>query len=210
MVGSISLLALLFLIEIRTGFEQLARRSAGPVAPAPGAIVPSPPSPAAAGGGSDRPAGRPGRFFGRMVWMRDITGLLREQGVSPPLAQEIARWLLFYCRYYRVPPDLALAVMYVESGFDRFAVSPAGAIGLMQVMPFWREELGERSDDLFDVEVNIRYGCAILRRYLDRYRTVDEALSAYNGSVGSRRYVRRVRAAMRRFGAIPTLADLVG
>ncbi len=149
-----------------------------------------------------------GRHFGRMVWMRDITGLLRAAGVSAPLAQEIARWLMVYCRHFRIPPDVALAVMFVESGFDRFAVSNAGAQGLMQVMPFWREEIGDPGDNLFDVEVNIRYGCAIIRRYLDRYNSLDLALSAYNGSVGSRRYIRKVHAAMRRFGAIPALADL--
>jgi len=98
--------------------------------------------------------------------------------------------------------------MYVESSFDRFAVSLVGAEGLMQVMPFWRKKLGEPDDNLFNVEVNIRYGCAILRHYLNRYPSLDLALSAYNGSVGSQRYPRKVRAAMRRFGAIPTLADL--
>lgn len=140
--------------------------------------------------------------------MRDITGLLRDAGVAPPLAQEIARWLLVYCRHYRIPPDVALAVMYVESGFDRFAVSAAGAQGLMQVMPFWREQFGEPEANLFDVDVNIRFGCAIIRHYLDRYQSLDAALAAYNGSIGSRNYIRRVHAAMRRFGAIPTLADL--
>ncbi len=149
-----------------------------------------------------------GRHFGRMVWMKDITSLLQQEGVSAPVSQEIARWLMIYCRHFRIPPDVALAVMYVESGFDRFAVSNAGAEGLMQVMPFWRDKLGDPDDNLFNVEVNIRYGCAIIRHYLNRYHSLDLALSAYNGSVGSRRYVRKVHAAMRRFGAIPTLADL--
>jgi len=76
------------------------------------------------------------------------------------------------------------------------------------VMPFWRKELGSPEDNLFNIEVNIRYGCAIIRHYLNRYTSLDLALAAYNGSVGSLRYVRKVRAAMRRFGAIPTLADL--
>ncbi|MDQ6963664.1 MAG: transglycosylase SLT domain-containing protein, partial [Mariprofundales bacterium] len=149
-----------------------------------------------------------GRHFGRMVWMKDITSLLQREGVSAPMSQEIARWLMIYCRHFRIPPDVALAIIYVESSFDRFAVSVAGAQGLMQVMPFWRDKIGTADDNLFNVEVNIRYGCAILRHYLDRYRTLDVALSAYNGSIGSQRYARRVRAAMRRFGAIPTLADL--
>ncbi|MDQ6950160.1 MAG: lytic transglycosylase domain-containing protein [Mariprofundales bacterium] len=146
--------------------------------------------------------------FGRTVWRRDITQILRQKGVSAPTAQEITRWLLLYCRYYRVPPDLALAVMAVESGFNRFAVSIAGAQGLMQIMPFWRKKIGDHQDNLFNIEVNIRYGCAILRHYLDRYPTMDRALAAYNGSIGSQRYIRKVRAAMQRFDAIPTLANL--
>ncbi|MDX8413330.1 MAG: transglycosylase SLT domain-containing protein [Mariprofundales bacterium] len=149
-----------------------------------------------------------GHHFGRMVWMKDITSLLQREGVSAPMSQEVARWLMIYCRHFRIPPDVALAVMYVESSFDRFAVSVVGAQGLMQVMPFWRKQLGSPDDNLFNIEVNIRYGCAILRRYLNRYSTLDIALSAYNGSVGSQRYARKVRTAMRRFGAIPTLADL--
>jgi len=149
-----------------------------------------------------------GHHFGRMVWMKDITSLLQREGVSAPMSQEIARWLMIYCRHFRIPPDVALAVMYVESSFDRFAVSVVGAQGLMQVMPFWRKTLGNPDDNLFNVEVNIRYGCAIIRHYLNSYSSLDLALSAYNGSVGSHRYSRKVHAAMRRFGAIPTLADL--
>jgi len=140
--------------------------------------------------------------------MKDITSLLQREGVSAPMSQEVARWLMIYCRHFRIPPDVALAVMYVESSFDRFAISAVGAQGLMQVMPFWRKQLGSPEDNLFSVEVNIRYGCAILRRYLNRYSTLDVALAAYNGSIGSQRYARKVRAAMQRFGAIPTLADL--
>ena len=62
-------------------------------------------------------------------------------------------------------PELVLAVIDVESNFDRFALSHAGARGLMQVMPFWLDELGRPDDNLFRIDTNLRYGCTILRFY---------------------------------------------
>ncbi len=89
----------------------------------------------------------------------------------------------------RLPPGLVMALIHVESRFDRWAVSSAGAVGLMQVMPFWPEELGMRRYELTKVPSNIRMGCAILRHYLKRERNnVQKALARYNGSVGKREY----------------------
>jgi soluble lytic murein transglycosylase-like protein len=89
----------------------------------------------------------------------------------------------------RLPPGLIMAVIDVESRFERWAVSSAGAVGLMQVMPFWPEQLGMRRHQLVQVEANMRMGCAILRFYLTRERNdVRRALARYNGSVGRREY----------------------
>ena len=97
-----------------------------------------------------------------------------------------------------LPPELVLAVIEVESGFDRFAISEAGARGLMQVMPFWRDEIGRPDDDLFDIDTNLRYGCAILKIYLDREGgDLGRALARYHGSPGKRGYPERVFAALR-------------
>ncbi|MGH8197649.1 MAG: lytic transglycosylase domain-containing protein [Steroidobacteraceae bacterium] len=86
-------------------------------------------------------------------------------------------------------PQLVLAVIDVESAFDPFAVSSAGAIGLMQVMPFWPNELGLTTRDLIDVELNIRMGTSILAYYLERERgDYYRALGRYNGSLGRRTY----------------------
>jgi soluble lytic murein transglycosylase-like protein len=99
-----------------------------------------------------------------------------------------------YCETHRagetrLPPGLVMAVIAVESRFDRWAVSSAGAVGLMQVMPFWPERLGMRRYELVHVAPNIRMGCAILRFYLDfEHRDVRKALARYNGSVGRRDY----------------------
>jgi soluble lytic murein transglycosylase-like protein len=86
-------------------------------------------------------------------------------------------------------PQLVLAVIDVESAFDPFAVSYAGAVGLMQVMPFWPRELGLSNKDLIDVELNIRMGTSILAHYLERERgNYHRALGRYNGSLGRREY----------------------
>ncbi|HET9390593.1 MAG TPA: lytic transglycosylase domain-containing protein [Steroidobacteraceae bacterium] len=103
-----------------------------------------------------------------------------------------------YCETHRpgesrLPPGLVMAVMEVESRFDRWAVSPSGAVGLMQVMPFWPEQLGLRRYELIHVGPNIHMGCAILRYYL-RYERNDvrKALARYNGSIGRRDYPDKV------------------
>jgi soluble lytic murein transglycosylase-like protein len=96
-----------------------------------------------------------------------------------------------YCesRDAQLPAELVLAVMDVESGFNRWAVSSAGAQGLMQVMPFWPEQLGMKRHQLMEVQSNIRMGCAILKYYYDREkRDIRKALARYNGSVGRREY----------------------
>jgi soluble lytic murein transglycosylase-like protein len=99
-----------------------------------------------------------------------------------------------YCETHRrgearLPPGLVMAVMDVESRFDRWAVSPAGAVGLMQVMPFWPVQLGMPRYELVHITPNIHMGCAILRFYLGyEHNDVRRALARYNGSVGRRNY----------------------
>lgn len=89
----------------------------------------------------------------------------------------------------RLPPGLIMALIDVESRFDRWAVSTAGAVGLMQIMPFWPAELGMERHQLVQIEENMRMGCAILRHYLKREKNdVRKALARYNGSVGRRTY----------------------
>jgi soluble lytic murein transglycosylase-like protein len=93
----------------------------------------------------------------------------------------------------RLPPGLVMAVIDIESYFNRWAVSSAGAVGLMQVMPFWPAELGMKRHQLTQIEANMRMGCAILRHYLKREKNdVRKALARYNGSVGRREYPDKV------------------
>ena len=93
-------------------------------------------------------------------------------------------------------PQLVLGLIQVESGFRKYAVSPAGARGYMQVMPFWLRLLGRSDDSLFDMRTNLRYGCTILRHYLDIEKgDLYRALGRYNGSLGKPEYPNMVRAA---------------
>ena len=89
----------------------------------------------------------------------------------------------------RLPPGLVMAIIDVESRFNRWAVSYAGAVGLMQIMPFWPDKLGMKRHQLTQIGPNVRMGCAILRYYL-KYESnnVQKALARYNGSVGRRDY----------------------
>ena len=116
-----------------------------------------------------------------------------------------------YCETHRtgqkrLPPGLVMAVIAVESRFDRWAVSSAGAVGLMQVMPFWPEQLGMRRYELVEAGPNIRMGCAILRFYLNYERNdVRKALARYNGSIGRRDYPDKVISAWTRWNGADDL-----
>ncbi|MFP4615393.1 MAG: lytic transglycosylase domain-containing protein, partial [Thiohalorhabdus sp.] len=97
-----------------------------------------------------------------------------------------------------IPPGLVFAVIQVESNFQRFALSHAGARGLMQIMPFWREEIGRPGDNLFEPRTNLRYGCTILRHYLEQEGgDILRALAAYNGSTGRTIYPEKIHKAYR-------------
>ena len=90
-------------------------------------------------------------------------------------------------------PDLVLALIHVESRFDRFAISTAGAQGMMQVMSFWKAELGRAQDNLTDNATNLRYGCTILAYYLKKENgDLNRALARYNGSLGKTFYSGKV------------------
>jgi hypothetical protein len=139
--------------------------------------------------------------FERTVWMKDMFHLIRPWVETDSECESIARWVYTYSVRYELSPELILGVIAVESRFDHFAVSNVGARGLMQVMPFWKDQLGSPSDNLFDINTNIRYGCAIIRHYLNRYGKLSKALAAYNGSPNDRWYPTKVFAQMKRFKA---------
>ncbi len=101
-------------------------------------------------------------------------------------------------------PQLVLGLIEVESGFKKYAVSSAGARGYMQVMPFWVREIGTNEQDLFHLRINLRYGCTILRHYLDIEKgDLFRALGRYNGSLGRPEYPNMVRAAWHGHWVLP-------
>lgn len=132
------------------------------------------------------------------AWVRGMTRRLLPRFND----EEAARHFLAMVRYEAMraglDPHLVLAVIDVESRFRKYAVSKAGARGLMQVMPFWVREIGEPGHNLFHERTNLRYGCTILRHYLDRERgNLANALARYNGSLGKPGYPELVTAALR-------------
>ncbi len=95
-------------------------------------------------------------------------------------------------------PQLVLGLIQVESGFKKYAVSSAGARGYMQVMPFWVELIGSKENNLFHIRTNLRFGCTILRHYLDIEKgDLYRALGRYNGSLGRPEYPTLVVGAWR-------------
>ncbi len=136
--------------------------------------------------------------FDAEVWLTDMS-----QRLAPKIPDDRFRLELLKTAHYeaaraRLSPELILAVIEVESNFDQFAISSAGARGLMQVMPFWLKEIGKPGDSLFRVKTNLRYGCTILKYYLDKEKgNLHRALARYNGSLGEHRYSLLVNRVMR-------------
>jgi soluble lytic murein transglycosylase-like protein len=135
--------------------------------------------------------------FAAEVWLTDMNRRLERRVPDHEERLTILRAVHYEANRADLPPELVLALIEVESNFDRFAISSAGARGLMQVMPFWLDEIGRPDDDLFDIETNLRFGCTILRHYLDRERGDRvRALARYNGSLGQTWYPQRVFTAL--------------
>jgi len=134
-----------------------------------------------------------GDRFDAEVWLTDMSSRLERQVRDPVERIEILSNVHYEANRADLAPELVLAVIDVESNFDRYAVSVAGALGLMQVMPFWLDEIGRPGDNLLHIDTNLRYGCTILKFYLDK-ETGDlrRALGRYNGSLGKRKYPNKV------------------
>ena len=129
-------------------------------------------------------------------------------GATPPSyadRREFLHTVRYEAQRAGLDPELVLGLIQVESGFRRYAVSRAGARGYMQVMPFWTEgDRRRRPTALFDMVTNIRYGCVILRHYLDLEKgNLFLALGRYNGSRGRDTYPKAVLAAWQRWKFAP-------
>ena len=131
--------------------------------------------------------------FDAEVWLLDMSTRM-----APFIPDEQARLRLLRLAHQaatraKLKPDLVIAVMHAESLFDPYALSSVGAQGVMQIMPFWKNEIGRPDDNLIDLATNLQYGCTILKFYLDKENgNLRRALARYNGSLGSNRYPDRV------------------
>ncbi len=136
--------------------------------------------------------------FDAEVWLMDMSARLKRRMSDDRARIELLKNVHYEATRADLPPELVLAVIETESNFNRWAISVVGAQGLMQVMPFWLEEIGRPDDRLVNIETNLRMGCTILRYYYDM-ESGDwiRALGRYNGSLGSRRYPEKVLERLR-------------
>ena len=131
--------------------------------------------------------------FEAEVWLTDMSSRLKKKIKQPEKRLTLLRQIHHESSRAGLHPELVLAVIDVESNFDRFAISSAGAQGLMQVMPFWLKEIGKPRDSLFNVRTNLRMGCTILKYYLKKEKgDLTRALARYNGSLGRYKYPNKV------------------
>ncbi len=129
-------------------------------------------------------------------WLAEMSPRLEKRIPSREYRLDLLRSVHYEATRAGLDPQLVLGLMQVESGFRKYAVSSAGARGYMQVMPFWVKLIGRPDDSLFDLRTNLRYGCTILRHYLDIEKgDLYRALGRYNGSLGRPEYPNMVRAA---------------
>lgn len=131
-------------------------------------------------------------------WLLEMSGRLAKRIPDQKFRVELLKTVHYEATRAGLDPQLVLGLIWVESGFKKYAVSSAGARGLMQVMPFWRDLIGTPEDNLFHLRTNLRYGTVILRHYLDLEKgDLYRALGRYNGSLGRAEYPNMVLAAWR-------------
>ena len=138
--------------------------------------------------------------FDAEVWLVDMSGRTDRWLDNDRRRMKILKLVHQEATRQGLSPEIVLAVIQVESGFDRFAISSVGAQGLMQVMPFWKNEIGRPGDNLTKVDTNLRYWTTILSYYLEKEDgDLSRALARYNGSTGKTWYPERVFNAFERY-----------
>jgi len=137
-------------------------------------------------------------------WLNEMSRRLQKTMPDDEYRMNFLKTVHYEATRAGLDPQLVLGLIEVESGFNKYAVSNSGARGYMQVMPFWVKEIGTKGQNLFHLRVNLRYGCTILRHYLDIEKgNLFRALGRYNGTLGKPGYPNLVRAAWRNHWAMP-------
>ena len=160
---------------------------------------------------SDQPV--PANYAARpelRTWLYEMSQRLAPRIADLRSREEFLATVHYEATRAGLDPQLVLGVIHHESGFRKYAISVAGARGFMQVMPFWSRLIGSSEHNLFHLRTNLRYGCVILRHYLDiENGDLYRALGRYNGSLGQPEYPTAVLAAASRYGMPPPAPVLV-
>ncbi len=128
-------------------------------------------------------------------WLNEMSRRLQSRMPDKTARLEFLSTVHYEATRAGLDPHLVLALIEVESGFRKYATSRMGARGYMQVMPFWTRTIGMPEHNLFHLRTNLRYGCTILRHYLNIEKgDIHRALARYNGSLGQAKYPQRVHA----------------
>ena len=132
----------------------------------------------------------------KIAWLTEMSHRLEKRIPDRQGRLEFLKTVYYEAQRAGLEPQLVLGLIQVESGFHKYAVSSSGARGYMQVMPFWVKLIGNGENNLFHLRTNLRYGCTILRHYLDiENGDLFRALGRYNGSLGQPEYPNMVRGA---------------
>ena len=146
------------------------------------------------------------------LWLTAMSKRLASRMIDRLEREEFLVTVHYEAKRAGLDPQLVLGLIQVESNFRKYAVSRAGARGFMQVMPFWTRLIGTQEHNLFHLRTNLRYGCTILRHYLDmEHGDLFRALGRYNGSLGRPEYPSGVLDVMNRnWLYVPVSAAKVG
>ena len=144
------------------------------------------------------------------AWLVDMSERLKKRLPDQSYREEFLRSVHYEATRAGLDPQLVMGLIQVESAFKKYAVSSVGARGYMQVMPFWVKSIGSPDQNLFHLRLNLRYGCTILRHYLDIERgDLFRALGRYNGSLGKPQYPNLVVGAWKRNWQYPILKQSI-
>ena len=139
------------------------------------------------------------------AWLSDMSQRLQKRMPDQSYREDFLRSVHYEATRAGLDPQMVLGLIQVESGFKKYAFSSVGARGYMQVMPFWVKSIGNPEHNLFHLRLNLRYGCTILRHYLDIERgDLFRALGRYNGSLGRPQYPNLVLGAWKKHWQYPS------
>jgi soluble lytic murein transglycosylase-like protein len=141
----------------------------------------------------------PAKRLAHLRWLGAMSDRLKRRKSDDQIRIEFLQTAWYESKRAGLDTNLVMGLIQVESAFRKFAISPVGARGYMQIMPFWSRVIGDGdAGKLFNMQTNLRFGCVILRHYLDRERgDIFMALGRYNGSRGRAEYPNAVYAAQK-------------